>query len=111
MGPEQVTERVRQLCLALPGTTEKLSHGAESFFAGKQFAAVRARGHHRDERPQLWCPAPPGVQQELIDDEPDRFFAPPYVGGRGWIGIVLDDDTDWEEVAAILAEAHRHVTS
>ena len=109
MTPAAITERVRAICLALPEVTEKMSHGAESFFAGKQFAAVRAHGHHGQARPQLWCPAPPGVQAELLEDEPERFFAPPYVGGRGWVGIWLDDDPDWDEIDAIVRDAYRHV--
>ena len=64
---------------------------------------------HRTEA-HLVCAAPPGVQEELIEDDPDRFFRPPYVGGRGWIGVRLDGGVDWDEIAAILAEAHRTIT-
>ncbi len=106
---DDLVERIRRICMALPGATEKMSHGAVSFFAGKQFAAVRAGGHHGDPRPQLWCPAPPGVQAELVEDDPARFFVPPYVGGRGWIGLVLDDVDD-DELTQILTEAHATVT-
>ena len=65
--------------------------------------------HHGDGRLGLWCPAPPGVQAELVEQEPDRFFVPPYVGHRGWIGVRLDIDPDWDEVSALLDEAYRHV--
>lgn len=108
--PRELVATIRAICVELPGTTEKLSHGAVSFFAGKQYAAVRPDGHHGDPRPQLWCPAPPGVQDELVEDDPDRFFRPPYVGGRGWIGVVLTA-VDTEELAAILTEAHAVVTT
>jgi predicted DNA-binding protein (MmcQ/YjbR family) len=64
-------------------------------------------GHHDDQFPHLWCAAPPGVQEELTNTEPDRFFRPPYVGHRGWIGVRLDGDVDWDEIARICAEAHR----
>jgi predicted DNA-binding protein (MmcQ/YjbR family) len=64
-------------------------------------------GHHDDQFPHLWCAAPPGAQEELTSTEPDRFFRPPYVGHRGWIGVRLDGDVDWHEIAGICAEAHR----
>ncbi len=96
--------------MALPGTDEKLSHGAQSFFVEQHYLAVRADGHHQNPRPQLWCAAPAGVQAEVVADDPDRFFVPPYVGGRGWIGVYLDGDVDWGEIAAVAAEAHATVT-
>jgi len=68
-----------------------------------------AEGHHDDHFPHLWCAAPPGAQDELIQSEPERFFRPPYVGGRGWIGVRLDGDIDWAEVAAICEDAYRGV--
>lgn len=111
MTGDRLVERVREICLALPGTSEKLSHGAQSFFVKQQYLAVRADGHHGNLRPQLWCAAPAGVQAEVVADDPDRFFVPPYVGGRGWIGVYLDGDVDWDELAAIAAEAHATVTS
>ncbi len=106
---DELVGRVRGICGALPGTTEKVSHGAPSFFAGKQYAAVRPDGHHDRTAPHLVCAAPPGVQQELVDDDPERFFVPPYVGGRGWIGVLLTGDVDWDEIAQILGEAHSTV--
>ena len=57
----------------------------------------------------IWCPAPPGAQEELIDNEPDRVFKPPYVGHRGWLGVRLDVDTDWPEIAEIVRDAYRQV--
>lgn len=64
-------------------------------------------GHHDDAFPHMWCAAPPGVQEELARTEPERFFRPPYVGHRGWIGVRLDGDVDWGEVAQICREAHQ----
>jgi hypothetical protein len=66
-------------------------------------------GHHDHDFPHLWCAAPPGAQDDMIATEPDRFFRPPYVGGRGWIGVRLDGRIDWEELAAICEEAFRTV--
>jgi hypothetical protein len=104
-----VTDRVRKICLALPEVTERLSHGAPAFFAGKQFVMLWPDGHHDHQFPHLWCAAPPGAQEELVMTEPDRFFRPPYVGGRGWLGVRLDGDVDWAEMAAICEDAFRTV--
>ncbi|HVW90558.1 MAG TPA: MmcQ/YjbR family DNA-binding protein [Gaiellaceae bacterium] len=103
-----VAARVRTLCLALPEVEEKVSHGAPAFFAKKQFAQVWAHGHHDNRFPHLWCAAPPGAQAELIASS-DRFFRPPYVGHRGWIGMRLDGTVDWEEVAEVLEDGYRTV--
>jgi hypothetical protein len=101
--------RIRAICLALPGVTERLSHGAPAFFAGKQFLMLWPDGHHDHRFPHLWCAAPAGAQAELVTTEPDRYFRPPYVGGRGWVGIRLDRGIDWDEVAAACEEAFRTV--
>ncbi|MCU1462367.1 MAG: hypothetical protein JWO37_2442 [Acidimicrobiales bacterium] len=95
--------------MALPGVTERPSHGAPAFFVGKQFVMLWPNGHHDHEFPHLWCAAPPGAQEELLRTEPERFFRPPYVGGRGWLGVRLDADVEWGEVAAICEEAFRTV--
>ena len=86
-----------------------MSHGAPAFFVGKQFLMLWPDGHHDHEFPHLWCAAPPGAQAELVSTESERFFRPPYVGGRGWIGIRLDRDIDWNELAAVCEEAFRTV--
>ncbi len=102
--------QVRAICLALPETAERLSHGAPSFFVrGKKTLVMYLDGQHGDGRPALWCPAPPGVQPALVREEPGRFFVPPYVGHRGWIGVRLDIDVDWDEVGGVVADAYRTV--
>jgi hypothetical protein len=103
-----ILARVRKLCLALPEATEKLSHGSPTWFVKKTFV-MYLDDHHGDGRLALWCAAAPGVQAELVDQEPDRFFVPPYVGGRGWIGVRLDRDPDWDEIAEIIEDAYREV--
>lgn len=100
---------MRAICLALPEAAERLSHGAPAFFAGKQFVQLWPRGHHDLEFPQLWCAAEPGAQQSLVDADPTRFFRPPYVGGRGWVGVRLDGRVDWGAVEALCEEAYRAV--
>lgn len=96
--------------MALPEVVERLSHGAPSFFVrGKKTFVMFLDDHHGDGRLALWCAAPPGAQAEQVDEDPVRFFVPPYVGGRGWLGVRLDRDPDWDEVAAICREAYRCV--
>jgi len=98
-------ERVRTLCLALPEATERLSHGAPSFFVGKRTFAMFLDSHHRDGRLALWCAAPPGLQEALVEANADAYFRPPYVGHRGWIGVRLDRDLPWDEIAGALEDA------
>ena len=101
-------ERLRELCTALPGVTEKLSHGEPTWFVRKSF--VMLADHHHDDRLAFWCAAPPGVQEELVAAAPDRFFRPPYVGVRGWVGVYLDvPDVDWTEIAELVTDAYRQV--
>ena len=127
--------RLRALCLALPEVTEKVSHGEPTWFVRKVF--VSYADHHHDERVAFWCAAPPGAQEALVAARPDRFFRPPYVGGRGWLGVWLDvgrdcgdpdradpdragpdragldradldrADLDWDEIAEIVTDAYR----
>ncbi len=111
MDPGDKVERLRSICLAFPGATERPSHGAPSFFAGRQFLTIWLDGHHDNQFPHLWCAAPPGVQDELVASEPDRFFRPPYVGGRGWLGVRLDGSIDWSEIGLICEDAYRSVAS
>jgi hypothetical protein len=102
--------RVRAMCLALPEVTERLSHGAPSFFVRhKKTFVMFMDDHHGDGRLALWCAAPPGAQAEMIDENPDRFFRPPYVGHRGWLGVRVDGRPDWAEVAAVIEQAYRAV--
>ncbi|GHF43720.1 phosphoribosylglycinamide formyltransferase [Amycolatopsis bartoniae] len=102
-------EELRRLCLALPETTERLSHDEPTWFVRGKKTVVMYAGHHHDDRVAFWCPAPPGVQEELVAQEPDRFFRPPYVGHRGWLGVWLDVPVDWAEIRAIVVEAYRMV--
>ncbi|GAA1282397.1 MmcQ/YjbR family DNA-binding protein [Pseudonocardia aurantiaca] len=100
--------RLRALCLALPEVTEKLSHGEPTWFVRRTF--VMYADHHHDDRLAFWCAAPPGVQEELVAADPSRFFRPPYVGGRGWLGVYLDIEApDWAEIGEIVTDAYRQV--
>ena len=106
-----LAERMRAICLALPEVTERPSHGAPTWFVrGKSaFVTLWADGHHDHQFPHLWCAAPPGAQAELTASAPARFFRPPYVGGRGWIGVRLDGQSDWAEIAELCQDAYRAI--
>jgi hypothetical protein len=103
-------EQLRRICLALPETTERLSHGEPSFFIRdkKQFVSLDDH-HHSADHLAFWCPAPPGAQEQLIAEDSDQFFRPPYVGHRGWVGVRIDRGPDWAEIAEIVADAYRQV--
>ena len=99
--------RVRKICLALPETTERLSHGAPTFFVrGKRAFLMVLTNHHGDGRFALWCAAPEGMQAMLVEADPKRFFVPPYVGHRGWLGVRLDRGLHWDELAGIAEDAY-----
>jgi hypothetical protein len=100
--------RLRRICLALPGVSERASHGEVSFFAGKQFVALDDH-HHGADRLAFLCPAQLGAQEQLIAEDPAQFFRPPYVGHRGWIGVRIDLGPDWDEIAGIVRDAYRQV--
>jgi hypothetical protein len=102
--------RTRAICLALPEVSERLSHGAPTFFIREKRSFVMFTvDHHGVGWTALWCVAPQGVQEQMIAEDPDRFFRPPYVGPSGWLGVRLDDATDWDEVEAICVEGYRTV--
>jgi hypothetical protein len=101
---EKHIQRVRNICLALPGCIEKLSHGEPTFFVGKKVFAMVANNHHNDGHIAVWIPVSPGLQPQLIASAPEKFYRPPYVGARGWVGIELVNIDD-EELASWLNEA------
>jgi hypothetical protein len=106
----QALDRIRTLCLALPETTERPSHGAPTWFIrDKKTFVMFHDDHHGDGRLAIWCAAPAGVQELLVEEEPARFFRPPYVGHRGWLGVRLDVEVDWDEMAGIVEDAYRTV--
>jgi hypothetical protein len=114
---EDPIARLRALCLSLPEVTEKVSHGEPTWFvrpgkSGRVF--VTLADHHHDDRLAFWCAAPPGAQEALVAAEPERFFRPPYVGHRGWLGVWLDVDVEsdeafWDEIAEIVTDAYREI--
>ncbi len=102
-------ERVRRLCLGYPEVSERPSHGAPTFFIRDKTTFVMFMdNHHADGRLAIWCAAPEGAQEVLAAADPARFFRPPYLGVRGWIGVRLERP-DWSLVAATIDDAYRKV--
>jgi hypothetical protein len=108
---EQLKERLASLCERLPEVEQRRGgeHGRHVAYRvrNKNFAYF-TDDHHGNGRLELHCKAPPGEQEALVGAEPDRFFVPPYLGPRGWVGLWLDvGAVDWDEVADLLTEAYR----
>jgi hypothetical protein len=103
-------QRIRRICLALPDATEKLSHGEPTFFTKQGVFAMFANDHHRDGHVGVWPPAPPGLQEALIEEDPSVYYRPPYVGSSGWIGIDLPRIHD-DALTRHIREAYRLIVS
>src|ERR1041384_7417916 len=104
--PRNPADRLRVICLDLPGTTEaQMRRGPTYRIANKIFAMERPQ----DEALAVWCKAPPGSQAVLVGADPDRFFVPPYVGHKGWVGVRLTGKPDWDEVAQIPSRGVRRL--
>lgn len=97
-------DRLRAICLALPEAAEKEAWGDPTFRVRDKIFAMLKQG---DGRPSLWCKAPPGSQMVLVGADPERFFVPPYVGHKGWVGMRLDRGPDWKEVAELVRRSYR----
>jgi hypothetical protein len=107
---ENRLQRLREICLALPEAREEPGRvSVISIFKVREKAFVRhLDNHHGDGRLAIWCKAPPGEQAVLVASDPTRFFVPPYVGPKGWIGLRLDvGEVDWAELAEIVEESYR----
>ena len=102
-------DRLRAICLALPETTEKIAWGEPTWrVKGKLFAQLDNH-HHGADHLAVWLPAPLGEQESMIFLDPARFFRPPYVGQRGWVGVRIDGRPDWAVVATLVKQAYREV--
>jgi hypothetical protein len=97
-------KRLRKLCLAIPGALEKLSHGEPTFFTPRRVFVMFSNNHHGDGHVAAILPAGPGVQEALIDEAPQVYYRPPYVGGAGWVGVELSKVDDLQ-LGALIREA------
>jgi predicted DNA-binding protein (MmcQ/YjbR family) len=110
-GDDPVT-RLRAICMAFPGAVERISHGEPTWFSGKKGKAFAMLDdhHHGASHLSVWLAASLGAQETLVQVHPRRYFRPPYVGHRGWVGVVLDTTPDWQVVTELVEEAYREVS-
>jgi predicted DNA-binding protein (MmcQ/YjbR family) len=102
----RIGDRLATICLALPEATEVQQFGGPTWRVRNKIFAM---ANERDGRPAVWCKAPPGSQEILTGADPERFFAPPYLGPKGWVAVYLDRGVDWSEVAVLIARSYRLV--
>jgi predicted DNA-binding protein (MmcQ/YjbR family) len=97
-------ERLREMCHSFPEVTEDRGVGAPAFKVNRKIFAMQ---HEVHGRPSMWCKAPPGVQDTLVEADPGRYFVPPYVGHHGWVGCYLDVDIDWDDLTDLIEDSYR----
>jgi predicted DNA-binding protein (MmcQ/YjbR family) len=100
--------KLRKVCLALGNVVEKEAWGECTFRAvdGSMFA-MTDNNHHQSGHVAVWVKAPAMAQEILIKSDPQRFFKPPYMGHKGWVGVRLESKADWEQIAAILKDGYQ----
>ena len=105
MSSAEALARFRSICMAYPEAVEHDGGvGSPSFTVRTKIFAMR---HPHEGRSSMWCKAPPGIPGALVQTSPERFFVPPYVGHRGWVGVWLDVELDWDEVEGLVDESYR----
>ena len=110
MAKRTPTEAVRSLCLAFEGAEFSQSHGMSDFRIKGRVFAQYAVNHHGDGRVALWLNAPDGSQESYIAMDAESYFIPPYVGAKGWLGVKLDKNLNWEEIQFQVTEAFLHTS-
>lgn len=101
-----VHQAVREVCLWLPEAEESISHGSSSFKVRRKTFAYFLVNHHGDGRVALWINAGTDAQEACVRADARRFFVPPYVGHRGWLGINLDQGLAWPRIADLVRAAY-----
>ncbi len=100
--------RLRTIILAFPDAFEKEAWGEATFRVdGGTMFAMSDCDHHDSGHIAVWVKAPPLAQEHLIEKNPARFFRPPYMGPKGWVGVRLESKdgpvkVDWMELEKIL---------
>ena len=107
MAKKTPLDRVREIVLAFPETTERASHGEPAWFVGTKLFATWEDHHHGDPVVGLWVKGAEGQQEVLVGSEPQRYYRPKYVGHKGWIGVNMEGFVDWPMVAELLRESWR----
>jgi predicted DNA-binding protein (MmcQ/YjbR family) len=108
MSDDPVLDQLRAICLALPGAVESGGVGDPTFKVRDRIFAMR---HQVEGRSSLWCKAPPGLQDVLVNHDPEQFFVPPYVGQHGWVGVWLDPAADWPHIEQLIVDSYRMTAS
>lgn len=105
---ERILKKLRAICESMPECMEKVSHGEPTWFAGPKgkVFAMFDNHHHGSPHISVWLPTPPDVQDALVASDPAQYFVPPYVGPKGWTGVVLDNNADWKEVENLVAQSY-----
>ncbi|HEU5056493.1 MAG TPA: MmcQ/YjbR family DNA-binding protein [Kofleriaceae bacterium] len=104
-------DRLRSICMELPGVVEQVAWGEPTWRVGGRIFAMCDTYHHGSPHLSVHLAAPDGAQAALIEADPARFFRPPYTGGKGWVGVVLDTSPDWDMVASLVATAREHIAA
>lgn len=101
--------QLRKLCSSLPDVVEVEAWGEPTFrIKGKLFAMFASLGtHHGDGRTAVWIMSEADERDLLVQAAPAQYFVPPYQGKSGWIGVYLDESTNWDEVEGLLREGYR----
>lgn len=110
---DPVLARVRDLTLALPGAQEKVSHGHPAFYTTKVFAYFGGSlkvGDTWVQHPRALMVKPDADERMALLEE-DRCWVPGYLGPSGWLGIDIDEDTNWEELAELIESSYRKTAS
>ena len=106
---DPLLRRVRAIALALPDAAEKVSHGIPAFYTTKVFAyyggSIKVGGVYQRHGHSLLVLPDADDRLALLED--DRCYVPAYLGPSGWIGLDLDDVTDWIEMAELIQESYR----
>ena len=103
---EPLLAKLRAMARRMPGTDEAINHGRPCFRVREKTFVMFLDNHHQDGRVAIWCKAPPGAQSMIVEGDPVRYFVPPYVGARGWIGARLDRKPDWAAIEALVTESY-----
>jgi hypothetical protein len=104
---ERILVKVRKICLALPEASERPSHGEAAFFFKEKKSFLNMDTyHHGASHYSAWVAAPLGAQDTLVRSDPEHFFVPPYVGHRGWVGVILDTEPDWDQIERVIADGY-----
>lgn len=107
---QEVLKRLSDICLSLPEATMVAGEETEwwAFKVRDKNFVWFMNNHHGDGRLALWCKAPPGAQAMLVAADSTRYFVPPYVGTRGWVGFRFDaGPVDWDDVRDLVEESYR----